>query len=57
MLFAIGVCKRAEVKETALDFWFGRRSKDTQKSRLHGWRPWHTYCIETDISMDDMISV
>jgi hypothetical protein len=57
MAFAIEACRRAEIEEAALDFWFGRKPKDARRARLHGWRLWYTYCVENDISVDDMISV
>jgi hypothetical protein len=53
--FAIEVCRKAGMKEHVLHFWFSRRGEGARRARLHGWRLWHTYCIENDYTVDTMI--
>jgi hypothetical protein len=55
MAFAIEVCRKEGMKEHVLYSWFSRRGEVARRARLHGWRPWHTYCIENDYTVDTMI--
>jgi hypothetical protein len=43
------------MREHVLHFWFSKRGEGVRRARLHGWRLWHTYCIENDYTMDTMI--
>jgi hypothetical protein len=40
MAFVIEVCRRSNMKEYVLHFWFARRQEGARKTRLHGWRVW-----------------
>jgi hypothetical protein len=57
MAFAIEVCRRAEMKEHVLHFWFNRRGGGARRARSHGWRLWYTYCTENDYTVDTMIDL
>jgi hypothetical protein len=50
------VCRRSNIKEYVLHFWFARRQEGSRKARLHGWRLWYTHCVENDYSVDRMTS-
>jgi integrase len=47
MAFAIEVCRRSNMKEDVLHFWFARRAEGARKARLLG-------CVENDYSMETM---
>jgi hypothetical protein len=57
MAFTIEVCRRSNVKEHVLNFLFARRTEGARKARLHGWRLWHTHCVEDDYSVETMTSL
>jgi hypothetical protein len=54
MAFATEVCRRSNMKENVLKFWFARRTEGARKARLHGWRLWYTHCVENDYSVETM---
>jgi hypothetical protein len=56
MAFAMEVCRRSNMKEHVLYFWFARRQEGARKARLHGWRLWYTHCVENDYSVETMTS-
>jgi hypothetical protein len=56
MAFAIEVCRRSNMKEDVLHFWFAPRTEGARKARLHGWRLWYTHCVENEYSMETMTS-
>jgi hypothetical protein len=56
MAFAIEVCRRSNMKEYVLHFWFARRAEGVRKARLHGWRLWYTHCVENDYLVETMTS-
>ena len=55
MAFAIEICRRASIRENTLTVSFGGRSDGTRKARLHGWRLWYTYCVESDITVQSLL--
>jgi hypothetical protein len=57
MVFSIEVCRRAKMKEHVLHFCFSRRGEGARKAHLHGWRLWHTYCIENDYTVETTIDL
>jgi hypothetical protein len=54
MAFAIEVCRRGNMMEYVLNFWFARRTEGARKVRLHGWRLWYIHCVENDYSVETM---
>ena len=42
--------------EDVLQAWFCWKTASARKARLHGWRLWHTYAIENDITIDHILS-
>jgi hypothetical protein len=57
MAFTIEVCRRSNMKEHVLYFWFARRQEGARKARLHGWRLWYTHYVENDYSVETMTSL
>jgi hypothetical protein len=55
MAFAIEVCRRAGMKEHVLHFLFSRRGEGARRVRLHGWKFWHTHCVDSDYTVYTMI--
>jgi hypothetical protein len=50
MWFVAECCKAAEADEEWVFQWFTKKSRETRRKRLHGWRLWQEFCTEKELT-------